>query len=312
MPSNTWFTGRVTGGTVTGRLLTADMTNFRRSLERVADTMSVNFRLNQISLPDHREEDHVTTTEEAITVNASSVTVVPVPTNNDASGPFFLTRSVLRQLGSCGQYQRTFSDKFPTSTFPDGIEINEENCRRYWRDWDWEWACTRMLNHAGRGEVDRLMRSRSEANRSLGTGNERRAAAFGRIFSTRVDLRHHDMLTVRDRAALQADQDAIEEVTVVRQNILLRESEITRYSERMRELHQLNAVDRERLPALEVAAAEPLRRQAEQKHREAVLAMERMKDRFAKSQELVASAAAEVERFATLVQAQKPEPVSES
>lgn len=295
----------------TGRMLAADMVNFRRSFEQAASRAAVNFTLNQISIPDHREEDHVTTTDEAVVVNASSVSVVPIPASDD-TGSFFLTRSVLKQLGSCGQYQRTFTNRFPVSEFPNGIEINEENCRRYWRDWDWDWACSRMLNFEGQGEVDRLMRSRSEANRQLGTGSERRAAAFGRIFSTRVRLRHPDMLTVRDRAALQADQDAIEEVMQVRQNIASRERDIERYASSIEQLRTHNETDRQRLPALEEAAAAPLQRQAEQKHRDAVMAMERMKERFEKAQEAVQTATAEVERFAALVQAQEAQQVSES
>lgn len=288
-------------GIVTGRLFAADMANFRRQFERVADAVTIDFTLSDWTpTRDHREDHRVTVTTTEEVVNAVSLNVVTAPLD-EVPPPFHLTRAILQQLGSCGTYVRRFSNKFPSDQYPDGIVINEENCARWARDWDWDWACGRMLNDAGRNAVTSLVRSRSEANRQLGTGERRRAAAFGRIFSTRVDMRHPDMLTVRDRAAQLSDQEAINEVERVKRDVENRNADIRRYTRHIADLEEYNRRDVERLPALEEAAAGPLKRLAEQKHREAVQNMERMRERFEKTQEAVKLALAEVERLGALV-----------
>jgi hypothetical protein len=296
LPLGTWHR------TVTSRRFTADMNAFRRQFEQVTDSVTSGFSVIRSGpTPDQREEDRVTTTEEQLVVNEP----VPALAVNVVPEPFFLTRGMLRQLGSCGTYVRKFSDAFPLETYPDGVEINAETCGEHYQVFDWEWALHNMLNYEGRVEHDRRMRSRSEENRRFGTGNRRRAAVFGHVFATRVEWRHEAMATLRDRAAAQADQDAIAEVSEVQRNIAYREQEIVRYQNSIEQLTAMIKTDRDRLPALEAAAAGPLQRQAELKQREAVAAMERMRERFEKSKELVAAAVAEVERFGALVAAQQ-------
>lgn len=246
----------------------------------------------------------MTSTEEQLTVDepipALSVNVVDVTPE-----PFHLTRAMLRQLGSCGTYVRKFSDAFPTERYPDGVEINAETCGEHYRVFDWDWALQNMLNYDGRAEHSRIMMSRSAENRRFGTGNQRRAAIFGHVFAASTAWRHESMATLRDRTALQADQEAINEITTVQRDIEYREREIVNYTNSIESLRRALEADRARIPALEAAAAGPLQRQAEVKHREAVAALERTQERLAKSKNAVATALAEVERFTALVAEQQ-------
>lgn len=60
-----------------------------------------------------------------------------------------MTQELLTELGSCGDYVHTFRRLFPSSEFPDGVEINEEVCWANAGEFPWYWAVEQMLS--GRG-----------------------------------------------------------------------------------------------------------------------------------------------------------------
>lgn len=220
------------------------------------------------------------------------------------TGPFRLTRATLQELGSCGPYVRTFSSAFPQETYPDGIEITQEVCAQHYRDFDWSWAESRLLNDSGRQVYTTLLRSRSEENRRFGTGDRRRAAIFGHVFATRPELRHTDLATIRSAAARRADQDAIRDVQRTRSDIETYEREIDRYQRALESA-------REKLPLLEANSAGALRRVAATRVRELETQHRRMLERAAKGQEAVEQAKAELDRLIALETEQEAKKAAE-
>lgn len=274
-------------------------TALRGEWVRVADAVTTSFTVAGRTLagsltnrlPDRGEDDRVSD-------------VFDPETYPEDNGPFRLTRATLQELGSCGPYVRTFSSAFPQETYPDGIEITEEVCAQYYRDFDWSWAEGRLLDGAGRQLYTTLVRSRSEENRRFGTGDRRRAAVFGHVFATRPELRHPDLATIRSAAARRADQEAIREVERTRADIETCVREIARYQ---------RALDscRERLPKLEAKSAGALRRVAATRVRELEAQHQRMVDRATKGQEAVEEAKAELARLAALEEAEQTRKAAE-
>lgn len=304
----TWFN---TGSPFQSQAFRENVANFSRVFTgtvadrqfRITSGMSDRIIVSFDPSRDRGVADQVTTID-ALRIDVAALEA-PVPSATGAE--FRLTRNILRQLGSCATYVRRFSETFPLERYPDGIEINEQVCVEYVTTFDWEWAVSRMLTHEGRLHVDRIVRSRSEANRRYGNGDRRRAAAFGHIFQSRPDLRNPELATMRTRAEAQADRDAISELEIARANIATRNADITRYERHIVQLRETNQVEEARMPALEALAAEPLRRQAELKLREAKQSLVRMHERVKNGEKLVVDAQAEVERLAALTTAKTNE-----
>lgn len=57
-----------------------------------------------------------------------------------------ITREMLVDLGVCGTYLDRFRREFPTSQFPDGVEVNRTICAEKHHVFDWDWASSVMLS----------------------------------------------------------------------------------------------------------------------------------------------------------------------
>jgi hypothetical protein len=56
-----------------------------------------------------------------------------------------MTYELMRELGTCGDYRSKFRQLFPTSEYPEGIEITVENCVAHAQNFDWYWAVDVLL-----------------------------------------------------------------------------------------------------------------------------------------------------------------------
>lgn len=80
-----------------------------------------------------------------------------------------MTVELLEELGTCGEYTRTFRRLFPIDQYPDGVDITEAVCREHAADFTWNWAVENLLGtsagydayHAKLGELQREL---SEVN----------------------------------------------------------------------------------------------------------------------------------------------------
>jgi hypothetical protein len=56
-----------------------------------------------------------------------------------------MTYELMRELGTCGDYRSKFRTLFPTSEYPEGVEITVENCVANAQNFDWYWAIDSLL-----------------------------------------------------------------------------------------------------------------------------------------------------------------------
>lgn len=63
-----------------------------------------------------------------------------------------MTKELLAELGSCGEYVRVFRRNFPVEQYPEGVEINEEVCATQADQFQWSWAVEQMLTYDGQRE----------------------------------------------------------------------------------------------------------------------------------------------------------------
>lgn len=203
-----------------------------------------------------------------------------------------ITRNALRALNVCPQYLRVFAARFPTSEYPDGVELNQETCVAHFSDFDWDWAVSNLLNWDGRQEHERLVQSRSSEARAFGTGVTKRAAIFGHLFDTRPDLRASHVDEAVRTADERADRDAAREVESCREEIRSCEREVKRWQrnkaaqeERLPELERLAAGAEQRIAAraaeraaADVAAAETRLERLRAAAEEATAALVRLRD----------------------------------
>lgn len=219
------------------------------------------------------------------------------------AAPFHLDRGMLRELGSCGDYIRKHRELFPPSEFPDGPAINSVTCRRYADQFDWNWAMEQMLDWDGRREVHRIVDSRAQRYRSLGSGRggtqRRFAAAFGYVFATQPNNRSNVMYHLRERADENAEARALEDLREARDGV---ESA----DRRVAELLQLKARYEAQLPELEAAvenvkvrAAERAAARKERELREATERLETLRREAAEARTVADRLAAEVPAAAT-------------
>jgi hypothetical protein len=222
-----------------------------------------------------------------------------------------LTRDMLRELGSCGDYIRIFADKFPTSDYPLGVELNRENCAAHHADFDWGWAASTMLTPEGNNRWDTLRLSRRAADRDFGTGSQRNAATFGHLFDTEPELRSQRIAEVARTAEENADRRVLRDLESVQATVSEARQNVTYYTERLTDAEA-------RLPALETAAVEARRRTAERAARRAAEEVATAERRLAQLRDAATSAAAELERFtaasvaAAAEAAAAPEPTADA
>lgn len=268
---------------------------------QAATTTSVSFTFNDdvyrtftgdvfigAPIPDRGEEDHVTQVAPLPTVTEADLTATVAEV--EPPPPFRMTRAILQELNACGTYVRRFSTTFPVERFPNGVEINQETCGEYCDVFDWQWAIDNMLNFEGRELYHQLVRSRSPENRHFGTSDRRRGRVFGHIFATRLDMRHENVVGVKERALTAEDQRVLRDLERCKINI-------SHHEQNLRTITRNLEAERARLPELERAAAGAQVRQAHRKKREAERTVENMTERLRTAREAVETATAELERF---------------
>jgi hypothetical protein len=130
-----------------------------------------------------------------------------------------MTRQLLRDVGVCATYVRRFSELFPTETYPDGVELNQETCTQHANDFDWQWAVSEFLSWNGRMRHEELVASRSAEARAFGTGITKKAALFGYLFDEHPEFRNERVVDLARTADERADQRALEAVDVARREL---------------------------------------------------------------------------------------------
>jgi hypothetical protein len=179
-----------------------------------------------------------------------------------------MTRQLLLDVGVCGTYVRTFSNKFPIETYPDGVELNREVCEAHANDFDWPWAVAEFLNWNGRQRWEDLVGSRSSEARAFGTGAVKKAALFGHIFDTMPELRNERVVNLARTSEERADERALEDVRTARRDLGEAKRQLTYWTDmvprRERELAQAEAatadVTRRQAARAATAAAERVAR----------------------------------------------------
>lgn len=69
-----------------------------------------------------------------------------------------MTKELLQELGSCGDYTRTFKRLFPIDQYPEGVEVNEEVCSKHDGEFPWSWAVDVMLTTEGQTRYNETYR----------------------------------------------------------------------------------------------------------------------------------------------------------
>jgi hypothetical protein len=78
------------------------------------------------------------------------MTAIALPTQAPI-GSTLVTVSRLDQAGACPEYLELFK-----RLFPDGVELTVDVCVAHADDFQWEWACNRLLPHAARATWRRV------------------------------------------------------------------------------------------------------------------------------------------------------------
>lgn len=195
------------------------------------------------------------------TVPAFGPTTEPTPPTTTqldlaAVGPL-LTLTGFRELNPCGPYIRAFGEHFPSSRFPRGVAICEDVCRRHAGHFDWGWAASVMLTHAGLGEYQRLRDSRARAVRERfgPAGEERRAAIFGDLFANHPGYRSPLAVTALRSAEERADEVALRDLNRARRDLEQARHQLAEFQHGVSRWERVVADREAALPALEAACA---------------------------------------------------------
>lgn len=238
------------------------------------------------------EESTIVTTTETETATTDATTSTP---DESSTLAMHLTLDMLRELGSCGDYLRRFGDEFPRSRHPRGVLLNEENCHRHYRVFDWSWARDVMLNAEGVREYHRLVEDGSRATRDrFGTGDARRARVLGHLLETRPEFRSDRLVSSARSAAERADDRLVRDVENARSNVTEARHQVEYWTRLLTERQAA-------LPALEAKVAPALARRAQRQAAAAAAQVRDLEARLAVQQTALEAARAEATRLAELV-----------
>lgn len=241
--------------------------------------------------PTTEETTTVTTATDASTTSTDAATTAP--------GVLRLTLSTLRALDACGPYLRRFGDEFPTSRYPDGVPLDEANCYRYYRDFDWGWARDVMLTREGQSEWHRLVESGTRAVRDrYGSGDARRARVTGFLLETRPDYRSERLRNAALSAAEREDERTLREVERARERIDEARRRLDEAHVEVRGWTRMLADREAALPALEARVAPARARRARRQVEALEAESAQLTARLAELADRTATARVELERLA--------------
>lgn len=257
--------------------------------------------------PTTEENTTVTTataTETPTTTTTTTTDAVPTTSDEPPTLAMYLTLDMLRELGSCGDYLRRFGNEFPRSRHPRGVLLDEANCHRHYRIFDWSWARDVMLNTEGVREYHRLVEDGSRATRDrFGTGDARRARVLGHLLETRPEYRSDRLVSSARSAAERADDRFVRDVEAARLNVTEARNQVEYWA-------RLLAEREAALPALEAKIAPVLARRAQRQADAAAAQVRDLEARLVAQQTALEAARAEAARLAELVPpADEPTPM---
>jgi hypothetical protein len=171
------------------------------------------------------------------------------------------THELMRDLNTCGSYYRAFCERFPTSEYPDGVEVTAEVCAANADAFDWQWAASTLLNDAGEREWNQLTSGTPGVATSEGY-DERLARAFGELFerpelrSLYVIERYRAAEERRERDVVNAVAHAESQAKHARDQLAVWTVEAPKLEAELTELRRTHAAQLLRIADRRVAEAE--------------------------------------------------------
>lgn len=188
--------------------------------------------------------------------------------------PLRMTYDAFVALDVCGDYLSAHLQHYPTSAYPDGPELTEDELARHYDSWNWEWAERTLLTYVGQEEYRRIRSSRAVEYRRFGSGTERRARVMGHLLHHRPDVRSEQLKDACVTSGERAARRALRELDQFDERLRYAREQVQTRRTRLAEVETALKLLEEQLPGLRTAAAPALRRRAEERAEQAARAVE--------------------------------------